>query len=129
MSEPDESADPLPDWRADLAAALETIGRWHMPFGKYGPANYPPHGMPLHDLPAEYVLWFRRSGFPKGRLGQLLALIADIHMAGAEEVFEPLRRARGGRRPVRAERRREWDFRQDELPLRERPGGVRRPRE
>ena len=91
MNEEPEDHDPLPDWRADLAAALELIGRWHMPFGKYGPKHYPPFGMPLHDLPPDYVLWFKQKGFPAGKLGQLLALIADIYVAGAEQVFEPFR--------------------------------------
>jgi hypothetical protein len=110
MNEEPEDHDPLPDWRADLAAALELIGRWHMPFGKYGPKHYPPFGMPLHDLPPDYVLWFKQKGFPAGKLGQLLALIADIYVAGAEQVFEPLRKARGGRRAIRPEKRKTWDF-------------------
>ena len=68
----DEEAAFLADWRHHLAEALELIGRWHMPFGKYGPQHYPPRGVPLYDLPEEYVIWFQHNGFPKGRLGELL---------------------------------------------------------
>src|SRR5688572_23533054 len=65
----DDEAAFFADWQNHLAEALEEIGRWHMPFGKYGPKNYPPNGVPLYDLPDEYVIWFQHNGFPKGRLG------------------------------------------------------------
>ena len=29
-----------------------------MPFGKYGPLHFPPRGVPLYDLPVEYLAWF-----------------------------------------------------------------------
>ena len=107
----------LADWRNHLAEALEEIGRWHMPFGKYGPKHFPPKGVPLYDLPDEYVIWFQHNGFPTGRLGQLLRIICEIRMAGAESVFEPLRRAAGGRYSLRPSKRKEFDFRGEELPL------------
>ena len=31
------------------------ISRTFMPFGKYGPQNYPPSGVPIYDLPFEYL--------------------------------------------------------------------------
>ncbi len=68
-----------------------------MPFGKYGPANYPPRGVPVFDLPAEYLAWFAKKGFPKGRLGELLLMIFEIKECGADEVFKPLRTHNGGR--------------------------------
>ncbi len=107
----------LKDWREHLAEALDVIGRWHMPFGKYGPQHYPPDGLPLYDLPAEYLLWFKQKGFPKGKLGQILEIVCEIHVCGAEAVFEPIRRAKGGRRSLRPPRRKEYDFRGEELPL------------
>jgi len=107
----------ITDWRDHLAEALSIIARWHMPFGKYGPQNYPPHGVPLYDLPAEYLLWFKQKGFPKGKLGQILEIICEIHVTGAESIFEPIRRANGGRRSLRPERRKSYDFRGEELPM------------
>ena len=68
-----------------------------MPFGKYGPANYPPRGVPVFDLPAEYLAWFAKKGFPKGRLGELFLMIFEIKECGADEVFKPLRTHNGGR--------------------------------
>jgi uncharacterized protein (DUF3820 family) len=106
----------ITDWRNHLAEALTLIGRWHMPFGKYGPQHYPPHGLPLHDLPAEYLIWFRQKGFPKGTLGRLLEILCELHLTGAESVLEPLRKARGGRRALRPPRRREYDFSEGETP-------------
>lgn len=81
-----------------------------MPFGKYGPQHYPPLGMPLYDLPAGYLMWFRQKGFPPGKLGRLMSVVCEIHLAGAEAVFEPLRQRAGGRRPIRKPPRRRIDF-------------------
>ena len=68
----------MPDDNADLqskmAADLAEIGRTRMPFGKFGPAQFPPNGLPIYDLPAEYLMWFaNKAGFPKGRLGAAFA--------------------------------------------------------
>ena len=112
----EEEAAFLKNWQENMAEALAEIGRWHMPFGKYGPQNYPPKGVPLYDLPEEYVIWFQHNGFPKGRLGQLLRIICEIRMVGAEAVFEPLRKAAGGRFSLRPKKRTNYDFRDTELP-------------
>src|SRR5690606_8626883 len=59
----------MDDLVARMRADLEEIGRPRMPFGKYGPAAHPPEGLPIYDLPAEYLGWFAgKAGFPKGRL-------------------------------------------------------------
>ncbi len=113
----ESEAEVLRDWQNHIAESLALIGRWHMPFGKYGPQHYPPRGLPLYDLPAEYVLWFQHHGFPAGRLGEILKVICEIYMCGAEAVFEPLRRAAGGRVPLRPKRKKDFDFRDQELPL------------
>ena len=47
------------------AAQLEMIGRYHMPFGMFGPKHYPPKGVPIYDLPAEYLAWFALEGFSR----------------------------------------------------------------
>ncbi|NLF93453.1 MAG: DUF3820 family protein [Oligosphaeraceae bacterium] len=92
-----------------LQQALQEATQTGMPFGKYGPQNYPPHGVPLADLPFEYLQWFQRRGFPPGRLGELLELVLNIKRDGAEEVFSALR---GGRpaQSLRQPQRRKWDF-------------------
>ena len=54
-----------------------------MPFGKY-------QGRKLIDLPEPYVVWFAQQGFPKGRLGKMLAIIYEIKVNGLEYLFDPL---------------------------------------
>jgi uncharacterized protein len=93
-----------PDWQAELAEAVGEIGRTHMPFGKFGPQHFPPQGVPLYDLPVEYLIWFKQKGFPKGKLGRLLELVCQIKMDGSEIVFQPFRDAAGGRHPLKQER-------------------------
>ncbi len=103
-------ADGMEEWQRRLAESLEEIGRSHMPFGKFGPQSCPPQGVPLYDLPVEYLLWFRQKGFPRGRLGELLAMVCQIKEDGAEAVFQPFRDRAGGRHPLRKQRRRAWTF-------------------
>lgn len=57
-----------------------------MPFGRYA-------GRILIDLPEEYLLWFRRQGFPRGELGMLLELALEIHSNGQRRLLDPLRAA------------------------------------
>jgi uncharacterized protein (DUF3820 family) len=90
--------------QAELAEALAEIGRQHMPFGKYGPQNFPPYGVPLYDLPVEYLIWFKQKGFPTGKLGKLLELVCQIKVDGSESVFQPFRKAAGGRHPLKVKR-------------------------
>ena len=55
-----------------------------MPFGKY-------QGRMLADLPGHYLAWFAREGFPKGELGQLLALMYEIDHNNLRDLLTPLR--------------------------------------
>ncbi len=55
-----------------------------MPYGKYA-------GSALADIPEHYLLWMAREGFPKGKLGQLLALMYEIRLNGLEVLLKPLR--------------------------------------
>lgn len=54
-----------------------------MPFGKYA-------GRRLLELPEPYLVWFHQQGFPKGRLGEQLALIYEVKLNGLEAMLKPL---------------------------------------
>lgn len=89
----------LRDW---MAADLAEIAVTRMPFGKYGPGKISALGVPLYDLPVEYLAWFaRKDAFPKGRLGELLRIVHQMKVDGLDEVFDPMRRRAGGRAPLR----------------------------
>ena len=66
---------------------LTTLVSMQMPFGKY-------KGTLLCDLPVPYLEWFHREGFPKGKLGMLLATIYEIKINGLEQLLEPLKKAK-----------------------------------
>ena len=54
-----------------------------MPFGKYA-------GRRLLELPEPYLVWFHQQGFPKGKLGEQLALIYEVRLNGLEGMLKPL---------------------------------------
>ncbi len=56
-----------------------------MPFGKY-------KGTVLCDLPIFYLEWFKRKGFPVGKLGVLLETIYEIKLNGLAYLLEPLKK-------------------------------------
>lgn len=102
--------DPTEIDREDFRNLLAEIGKTRMPFGKYGIKTYPPAGVPIMDLPEEYLCWFLERGFPKGRLGELMAQVCEIKTVGMDEVFNPLRRANGGRYRLVPGRTKSFDF-------------------
>jgi uncharacterized protein (DUF3820 family) len=104
------AVNDTPGIEAQLARVLAELAATTMPFGKYGPQHYPPAGVPLVDLPYEYLSWFARTGFPRGRLGELLQFVYQAKQDGAEALFEPLRAAHGGRVSLRQTPRRQWSF-------------------
>ena len=59
-----------------------------MPYGKY-------QGRLLADLPGHYLNWMAREGFPKGQLGELLALMHEIDHNGLSPLLDPLRKNPG----------------------------------
>ena len=92
--------------RDDFRNLLEEIGKTNMPFGRFGPKEYPPSGVPMMDLPLEYLAWFYERGFPSGRLGELMEAVWGIKEVGMDAVFDPLRKARGGRFSIRKRKNR-----------------------
>jgi len=96
--------------RDDFRNLLIEIGNTRMPYGKFGIKSYPPSGVPIMDLPQEYLCWFMGKGFPKGRLGELMAQVCEIKSVGMDSVFDPVRRINGGRFRLRPIRRKGFDF-------------------
>jgi hypothetical protein len=87
---------------------LEEIGRAFMPFGKYGPQHFPPNGVPIYDIPAEYLGWFaNKAGFPRGRLGELLRMVHQMKADGSDVVFDVFRK-RNGRTELKPQKQRIW---------------------
>jgi len=55
-----------------------------MPFGKY-------KGVYLIDIPEYYIVWYRNKGFPKGKLGDMMALVYELKLNGLEEILRKIR--------------------------------------
>ncbi len=93
-----------------MQADLEEIGRTRMPFGKYGPQHFPPNGIPIYDIPAEYLGWFaNKAGFPKGRLGELLRMVHQMKADGSDTAFDGFRK-RFGRTDLKPVKKKSWTF-------------------
>jgi uncharacterized protein (DUF3820 family) len=75
---PEPAFCPDPEW----LTALVTM---KMPFGKYKDTL-------LCNLPVSYLEWFQREGWPKGKLGMLLATMYEIKINGLDKLLDPLKR-------------------------------------
>jgi uncharacterized protein (DUF3820 family) len=64
---------------------LLQLVKMEMPFGKY-------KGTILSSLPVTYLEWFSRKGFPKGKLGILLATMHEIKINGLDYLLTPLKK-------------------------------------
>ena len=105
----------MDDLAQRMAADLAAIEKTCMPFGKFGPKFRPPNGVPIYDLPAEYLMWFaNKAGFPKGRLGELLRIVYQMKADGSDSAFDGMRKRNGGRVSLREERPRTYIVRPDE---------------
>ena len=67
------------------AEDLQKLVVMRMPYGKY-------QGRLIADLPGAYLAWFARKGFPKGELGELLALMLELDHNGLSSLLDPLRK-------------------------------------
>ena len=75
------------------AQRLQLLLQREMPFGKH-------KGRLIADLPANSLQWFAREGFPRGEIGQLLALMYEIDHNGLRGLLAPLRASQpAGRQP------------------------------
>jgi len=66
-------------------ALLQLLVTREMPYGKY-------KGRMIAELPGHYLGWFAREGFPKGELGELLALMYEIDHNNLRSLLDPLKR-------------------------------------
>lgn len=73
-----ETNSPNPQLLIDLV-------KTKMPYGKY-------KGRLICDLPAFYLEWFSREGFPKGKLGVMLATMHEIKLNGLEGLLKPIKK-------------------------------------
>lgn len=92
--DPKQTAAADEKWRRELEQVLQEIAPARMPFGKFGPLNCPPHGRYIVDLPYEYLRYFARQGFPRGRLGELLRIVYQLKCDGADDALKALRHMR-----------------------------------
>ena len=73
----------LPEPNQPNPELLLQLVQMQMPFGKF-------KGIILCHLPVSYLEWFKREGFPKGKLGVLLETMYEIKTNGLEELLRPL---------------------------------------
>lgn len=62
------------------------LASWEMPFGKYS-------GRVLIDLPEAYLYWFQKNDWPKGELGELLALALELKISGTDSLVKRLKKS------------------------------------
>lgn len=65
---------------------LMDLVKTKMPFGKYKDTL-------ICNLPVSYLEWFpRKGGFPKGKIGVLMATMYEIQINGLGYLLEPLKK-------------------------------------
>lgn len=69
----------------DKKEELIKLANTKMPFGKY-------EGRFLIDLPEYYLVWYKQKGFPKGKLGEQMALVYELQLNGLEDLVRNIRK-------------------------------------
>jgi uncharacterized protein len=64
---------------------LTSLVTTSMPFGKY-------KGTLLCDINVSYLEWFKRKGFPKGKLGRQLETLYEIKINGLDYLLQNLKK-------------------------------------
>ena len=64
---------------------LLDLVKMQMPYGKY-------KGYLICNIPESYLLWYKDKGFPKGKLGDLMATMFEIRVNGLEYLLTPLKK-------------------------------------
>ena len=67
----------------DSNVLLELVSK-KMPFGKY-------KNKLICDVPEHYLIWFKRKGFPPGKLGIWLETMYEIRLNGLEYLLDKLK--------------------------------------
>ncbi|WP_431472219.1 DUF3820 family protein [Nonlabens sp. SCSIO 43208] len=63
---------------------LLELAHYKMPFGKF-------KGSFLSDLPEAYFVWFKRNGWPQGKLGVYMQSVYELKINGLEIILKQLR--------------------------------------
>lgn len=69
-----------PEQRKHLIELVTT----KMPYGKF-------KGRFICDLPEFYLVWYRNKGFPKGKVGILMASMYEIHANGLYPIIQKVK--------------------------------------
>lgn len=64
---------------------LIKLSKAKMPFGKYKDTY-------LSDLPEYYMIWYKNKGFPKGQIGEMMAVVYELKLNGLEYLLQRIRR-------------------------------------
>jgi len=67
----------------DSSILLDLVSK-KMPFGKYKDRL-------ICDLPEHYLIWFKRQGFPEGKLGIWLETMYEIRLNGLEQLLDRIK--------------------------------------